>query len=76
MSMVHYIIFKRIISMYSACVAKRKNFTFRLDPDIIAEVAKAAEKEHRSLNNLVELTLIDLIRARSIELPKPTPPAE
>lgn len=56
--------------MYSTCVAKRKNFTFRLDPDVIAAIARVAEKDHRSVNNMVEKTLIESLKAAGIDPPK------
>lgn len=56
--------------MYNAVMAARKNFTFRLDPDIVSAFAKLAETDHRSLNNMVEVTMIDTLRAKGIELPE------
>lgn len=57
--------------MYNACMAKRKNFTFRLDPDVVGAFAKEAEKENRSINNMVETSMLDILRARGVELPRP-----
>ncbi|MGO8695968.1 MAG: hypothetical protein ACLQMF_20080 [Rectinemataceae bacterium] len=56
--------------MYNALMAARKNFTFRLDPDIVNAFARLAETDHRSLNNMVEVTMIETLRARGAELPE------
>jgi len=62
--------------MYNALMAARKNFTFRLDPDIVAAFAKEAEKDHRSLNNMVEVTMLDTLKARGIPAPEPSPSSD
>lgn len=61
--------------MYNAVMAQRKNFTFRLDPDVVEAFAKIAEEDHRSLNNMVEVTMLDTLKAhgKNVVAAEPSP---
>lgn len=43
-------------------MAKKQNYTFRFDPDIIEKIDKIARKKHRSRTNLIEVILAAYIR--------------
>lgn len=42
----------------------KKNFTWKLDEDLVSKIQKLAEKEHRSLTNYIEVMFIE--RASSV----------
>lgn len=42
----------------------KKNFTWKLDEDLVSKIQKLAEKEHRSLTNYIEVMLIE--KAKSV----------
>jgi len=37
----------------------KKNFTWKLDEDLVSKIQKLAEKEHRSLTNYIEVMFIE-----------------
>jgi hypothetical protein len=62
--------------MHNAVMAARKNFTFRLDPDVVKAFARLAKADHRSLNNMVEATMIETCKARGAEVPESAPSSD
>ena len=36
----------------------KKNYTWKLDEDLVSKIQKLAEKEHRSLTNYIEVMFI------------------
>ena len=37
----------------------KKNYTWKLDEDLVSKIQKLAEKEHRSLTNYIEVMFIE-----------------
>ncbi len=37
----------------------KKNYTWKLDEDLVSKIQQLAEKEHRSLTNYIEVMLIE-----------------
>ena len=37
----------------------KKNFTWKLDEDLVSKIQQLAEKEHRSLTNYIEVMFIE-----------------
>ena len=37
----------------------KKNYTWKLDEDLVSKIQKLAEKEHRSLTNYIEVLFIE-----------------
>lgn len=37
----------------------KKNFTWKLDKDLVSKIQQLAEKEHRSLTNYIEVMFIE-----------------
>ena len=44
--------------------ANRKNYTFRLDEDIVRQLRREAAEQNRSFSNMVETILISHINSR------------
>ena len=64
---------------YDTAVANKENFTFRFDPDLIAQIDVQAKAEHRSRTNMLEVMAADYLRRResskdnSLPLPQGQP---
>lgn len=44
----------------------KKNYTWKLDEDLVSKIQKLAEKEHRSLTNYIEVMFIEKAQSLSV----------
>ena len=44
----------------------KKNYTWKLDEDLVYKIQKLAEKEHRSLTNYIEVMFIEKSKSVSV----------
>lgn len=44
----------------------KKNFTWKLDEDLVYKIQKLAEQEHRSLTNYIEVMFIEKAQSLSV----------
>lgn len=65
---VIYLLLKRIEDMETVAVALKKQTAFRLSPELVERLKMKAEKEHRSLNNYVEMVLMSAVEDEPNEL--------
>lgn len=51
--------------------AKTTTLTFRIEPGLKAAVCTAAEQEHRSLANMIEVMIRDYCGRKGVTIPEP-----
>ena len=44
---------------FNSNIMAKKNYTWKLDEDLVSKIQKLAEKEHRSLTNYIEVLFIE-----------------
>ena len=49
--------------------ANRKNYTFRLDEDVVRQLRREAAEQNRSFSNMVETILVSHINSRISTVP-------
>lgn len=49
---------------------KKKPFTTRLDPDVLALAQKLADMDRRSVTAIIEMALLEYAEHRGLKLPK------
>ncbi len=45
----------------------KKNFTWKLEEELVSKIQKLAEKEHRSLTNYIEVMLIEKAKSVAVD---------